>query len=88
MISAIIYEEMSHQGPFEYELNALGLGDTVGVGQMTVYRKTPEGPIGFGTREQLLDPVYTVNAMAQHVWSLRQDGYLDPQHPYASLATK
>ena len=80
LIKGIIFEEQTHQTPFEGALEARGEGSTVGLGQMTVG--------AHGTRRQLLNPTYNINAMGRHLGALQADGLIDPKRPVASLATK
>jgi RHS repeat-associated protein len=80
LMKSIIYEEQTHQLPFEAVLEARGHGRTVGLGQMTVG--------SFGTREELLDPATNIKAMAAHLSALQAQGLIDPTRPAASLATK
>jgi RHS repeat-associated protein len=80
LIKGIIFEEQTHQTPFEGALEARGEGSTVGLGQMTVG--------AHGTRRHLLNPTYNINAMGRHLGALQADGLIDPKRPVASLATK
>jgi len=80
LIKGIIFEEQTHQFPIEGALEARGVGSTVGLGQMTVGTH--------GTRQQLLNPIYNIQAMARHLGALQAGGLIDANRPVASLATK
>ena len=82
LVKAIIVEEQSHVllGESFWEEN-LGIGSTVGLGQITV------GKHGF-SREQLLDAKTNIRAIATHLKSLLQQPLILPGAPVASLATK
>jgi hypothetical protein len=55
LISAIIYEEQTHQLPFEGALEHFGFGKTVGLGQITVSGQTKY------SRSELLDLNFSKN---------------------------
>ncbi|HEY8469411.1 MAG TPA: hypothetical protein VIL18_07205 [Longimicrobiales bacterium] len=81
LMKAIVYGEQTHQLPFEALAESLGLGKTVGLGQVTV------GMNRF-SRQVLLDPATNVTAMAAHLMQLQREPLIDPRNPIASLATR
>ncbi|WP_343518458.1 RHS repeat-associated core domain-containing protein [Sphingomonas sp.] len=81
IVRSIIYEEQTHQTPFESNMEAAGYGSTVGLGQITV------GTNGY-TRDQLLDPNTNIEAIARHISGISKEGLIDPSRPVASIATK
>jgi RHS repeat-associated protein len=81
LIKAIIYEEQTHRTPGERTLENLGIGHTVGLGQVTV------GKLGF-TREQLLNPYGNILAMGLLLREIAREHRIDPMHVDASLATR
>lgn len=82
LIRGIIFEEQAHLDPFfENGRESLGVGSTVGLGQVM------EGLHGF-TREQLLDPVTNIRAIGTHLASLQEQSLIDSRAPIASLASR
>jgi hypothetical protein len=83
LIRGIIYEEQTHLIPgIESRIaENLGVGATVGLGQVTV------GLNGF-TREQLLDPATNIRAIATHLSNLQSQPLIDPRAPISSIATR
>jgi len=81
LIRATIYEEQTHLYPGEGIAERFGIGDTVGLGQVTV------GYYGY-TREQLLDPATNINAVARHLSTIQGQPLIDPSNPVGSIATR
>jgi len=81
LIRATIYEEQTHLWPFEGIAEPFGVGDTVGLGQVTV------GYYGY-TREQLLDPATNINAVARHLSTIQGQPLIDPSNPVGSIASR
>ena len=81
LIRATIYEEQTHLLPGEGIAERFGVGDTVGLGQVTV------GYYGY-TREQLLDPATNINAVARHLSTIQGQPLIDPSNRVGSIATR
>ena len=81
MIRAVIREEQSHILPGESLAERAGLGQTVGLGQVTV------GHFGL-TRHQLLDPTTNIHAIALELRSASQAPLIDSNRPEASIGTR
>jgi hypothetical protein len=83
LMRAIIYEEQTHRWPDPLEARAVErfYGDTVGLGQVTV------GFYGY-SRQELLDPVTNLRAMAIHISTMDYFPPIDPSRPVASSATR
>ncbi len=81
LIRAVIYEEQTHQLPFEGPAERFGIGATVGLGQVTV------GYYGY-SREQLLNPGTNIAAVARHLLTVQGRSLLDTGSPIASIATR
>jgi soluble lytic murein transglycosylase-like protein len=82
LICAIIYEEQTHLLPLEDEAERKGIGNTVGLGQITI------GLYGY-TRDQLLDPATNIQVLARHLSTIQQKPYNTYNHaPIASVATQ
>jgi len=80
LIRGIIYEEQTHLLPGEGLAEQYGVGNTVGLGQVSV------GLHGF-SRAQLLDPATNIQAVATHLSYLQGQPLIAPNAPLASLAT-
>ena len=84
LIRAIIFEEQSHAFPpfgGESTLERLGVGATVGLGQVT------EGSFGY-TREELQNPSQNIGAMILHIRQADSLPAIDSARPVASIATR
>lgn len=82
LIRGIIFEEQTHLWyPVEDIGERLGVGSTIGLGQVT------EDLHGF-TREQLFDPIINIRAIGTHLTSLQAQPLIDPKAPIASLASR
>lgn len=81
LIRAIIYEEMTHQLPFENTAELLGFGNTAGLGQITV------GYFGL-TAQQLWDPQIGINAIGQHLYNLSTQPLINSSYPIQSIGTR
>jgi RHS repeat-associated protein len=80
LIRAVIYEEQAHQMPFESLAESAGVGDTIGMGQITV------GLHGY-SRQQLLDPSTNIMVIGIHLSALMGQPLINPSDPIGSIAT-
>jgi RHS repeat-associated protein len=80
LIKAVLYEEMTHQMPGEDFLEAVGMGSTIGLGQVT------EGKYGY-SRSDLMDPGTNIRAVATHLRFVTAEDPVNPTRLVASWAT-
>ncbi|HEY0017769.1 MAG TPA: hypothetical protein VGC13_15760 [Longimicrobium sp.] len=80
LIKAILHEEMTHQMPGEDFAEAIGIGSTIGLGQVT------EGKHGY-TRRDLMDPAVNIQAVATHLRFVTAEDPINPDRLVASWAT-
>ena len=81
LIRGIIYEEQTHLAIGEALAESLGMGNTVGLGQVTV-------GLNEYTRSQLLNPTTNIRAIAEHLSNIQASPLIDIQNRIASIATK
>lgn len=81
LIKAIIYEEMTHQLPFESTFEVFGTGKTFGLGQVT------EGYYGYSAKE-LMTPNIGIKAIGRHINTIKSKPLINDNYPIASIATK
>ena len=80
LIRAIIFEEQTHLLPGEALAESLGVGNTVGLGQITV------GLHG-RTRSQLLNSNTNIDTIGLHLSTLQQQPLINSSRPIQSLGT-
>jgi len=81
LVRAIMFEEQTHMFPFEADLEDLGFGTTVGLGQVTV------GFYGY-SRSQLLTPQYNIRAISNHLYVVGNEPLISNHSAIASTATR